>query len=195
MPRGRDVRNDRRLVFALGTLCLVLAVLAGCNSPKSNTNTPKKEPTPIPTARVIVAHPAGFTSYQNADFHLAYPAGWQQQNPPNGTGVQYMGPTKQEFIAATLGNTQKSPEVFDAAFCSPTGSGGTPEGAAKVVDFGGESWMQQQCVDAKAGTSTIVESTVHAQNFYYIAYSSPTASFQANMTQYFTPMEQSFKFV
>jgi len=32
-------------------------------------------------------------------------------------------------------------------------------------------------------------------NLYYLAYASTTASFQSNVSQFFTPMQQSFQFL
>ena len=194
MLRNTNVCSDRRLVLTFGILCLAaMLVMTGCNS-KTTTSTTTK-PTPTPTTRTAAALPAGFVVYKSEGFHLAHPTSWQQQNPPNGTGVQYTGPAQQQFVAASLGKIQNSPEAFNAAYCSPTGEGGTPEGAAKVVNFGGESWRQQECVDAKTGKTAVIESTVHNQDFYYLVYGSPAASFQTNRTQYFTPMEQSFTFI
>lgn len=191
MLRKKNVWNDRRVVLALGMLCLAALVLAACNS--KSTSAPS-HPTPTPAARAVVALPAGFTTYKGTTFHVAYPSGWKQANPPNGTGVQYTGPTNQVFTAASLGNIQQTPQAFDTAFCGQAGFGGTPTGATKIVKIDGASWMQQECTNAKDGKTAVVESTVHNKNLYYMAYSSPTAGFQANKTHYFTPMEQSFTF-
>lgn len=193
MLRTKNVWNDRRVVLALGMLCLAALVLAACNS--KSTNAAKSHPTPTPTPHAaVLALPAGFTTYKSTTFHVAYPSGWKQANPPNGTGVQYTGPTNQVFIAASLGDIKESPEAFDMAYCGQAGFGGTPTGAAKIVKIDGASWMQQECTNAKDGKTAVVESSVHNKNLYYIAYSSPTASFQTNKTHYFTPMEQSFTF-
>ena len=193
LPRNL-LRNDRRLVLAFGMVCLAMVVFAGCNSNSAST---KKEstPTPTPIARAAFILPAGFTTYKGQTFHVAYPTGWNQQNPANGTGVQYQGPTNQMFVVASLGNVPGTPEEFNAAFCSPKGFNGTPAGAAKMVKIGGESWMQQQCNDVKDGKTAVVESTVYNKALYYMVYESPDLSFKTNQSQYFNTMEQSFTFV
>jgi hypothetical protein len=192
MLRKKNLWNGRRVALALGMLCLAGVVLAACNS--KSTSAAKPHPTPSPTARAVVALPAGFTTFKSATFHVAYPSGWKQANPPNGTGVEYTGPTNQVFAAASLGKIQQTPQAFDTAFCGQAGFGGTPTGAMKLVKISGASWMQQECTDAKGGKTAVVESTVYNKNFYYIAYGSQTASFQANRTHYFSTMEQSFTF-
>ncbi|HEY7350546.1 MAG TPA: hypothetical protein VH599_19715 [Ktedonobacterales bacterium] len=183
--------NDRRVALALSIVCLAGFLLAGCGSSGSSA----AKTTPTPTTRSAAAVPAGFTIYKNADFSLSYPTKWVKQNPANGTGVQYQGPTNQIFVVASLGKLQNTPETFDAAFCSLAGFGGTSAGAPKKVTINGETWTQQQCSDPKGSKSAVVESTVYDTQFYYMAYGSPSASFQTNRSQYFNTMEQSFTFL
>lgn len=192
MLRRMNVWNDYRIVGALSFVCLAVVLLAGCGS----SNSPKAKATPTPTAaHAVVAVPAGFTTYKATHFHVSYPTGWTQQNPANGTGIQYQGPANQTFTVASLGKLPSTPQEFVAAFCSPAGFGGKPDGAAKTVKISGASWIQDQCSDAKGDKTAVIEATTYNNELYYMAYTSPTASFQANRTHYFNTMEQSFTFV
>jgi hypothetical protein len=186
--------NGRHVLFALSTLCLALVVLVGCNS-GSTAKKPTPTPTHTPATRTAFILPAGFTTYKTTTFYVAHPNNWNQQNPANGTGIQYAGPNGQTFVVASLGKAPGTPQAFDTAFCSPTGFGGTASGAPKTVTINGVHWVQLLCTDAKTDKTAMVEAVVHNNQFYYMVYTSPTASFQTNRSQYFTPMEQSFTFV
>jgi hypothetical protein len=193
MLRRSNVWNDCRIVFALSIVCLAVVLLAGCGSSSSQKG--KATPTPTAAGHAVVAVPAGFTTVKTTQFRLSYPTGWTKQNPANGTGVQYQGPANQTFTVASLGNLPSTPQAFVAAFCSPAGFGGKPDGAAKTVKISGASWIQDQCSDAKGEKTAIVEATTHNNELYYMVYTSPTASFQADRSHYFNTMEQSFTFV
>ncbi len=194
MPRSTKVWHDRRLVVTFGMLCLAMVLVAGCNS-KSTAQKPAHTPTPTPVTRSAFILPAGFTMYKGADFNVAYPVGWNKQNPDNGKGVQYGGPNEQVFIVANLGNLPSTPAAFDKAFCSPTGFGGAPEGETATVKIGGANWVQQECVDNKHDKTATVAATVHNKQFYYMVYGSPSIGYKNNVAQYFHTMEQSFSFV
>jgi hypothetical protein len=185
------IRNDRRLVLALGLLCLAVVILAGCNqnsaAKKASTHTA------TPTTHVAAAVPTGFNLYKSETFTITYPTGWNKANPPEGTGVQYTGPKNQVFIAASMGKTQTTPEAFNTTFCGPTAFGGTAS-AAKEVKISGVTWVQTQCTNEKGDKSAVVNSTVHNNELYYIVYGSPTETFQADKTQYYNTMEKSFTF-
>jgi hypothetical protein len=185
MPPMNNAWNDRRLVIALGMLCLAVVALAGCHLNGARSGS---------TAPAAGAAPAGFSTFKSADFSLSHPVDWTQQKPANGIGVQYLGPNNQVFVAASLGNVQIAPAAVDKAFCSLSGFGGTSSSAPRNVKISGETWVQEQCGDAKDSKSAVVESTVHNKQIYYIVYGSQTASFQANRTHYFRTMEQSFTF-
>lgn len=187
-----NVWNDRRLVLALGILCLAAVLLAGCN----NNSAAKKATTPTPkaTPHAVSAVPTGFTIYKGTSFTLTYPTAWNKQNPAEGTGVQYTGPNQQVFVAANMGKTVDTPEAFDTTFCGPTAFGGALNGPAKDVKISGVTWVQAQCTDQKGGKSAVVESTVHNKELYYIVYGSPLANFPTNKTNYFATMEKSFTF-
>lgn len=193
MLHRENVWNDCRIVFGLSIVCLAVVLLAGCGSSSS----PKAKATATPTSatHTVAVVPVGFTTYKDAHFHVSYPTGWTQQNPANGTGIQYQGPANQTFTVASLGNLPSTPQAFVAAFCSSAGFGGKPDGAARTVKISGASWVQEQCSDTKGEKSAIAEATTHNNQLYYMVYTSPTASFQANKTQYFNTMEQSFTFV
>ncbi len=193
MLQRQRIWQSPRVMLALGLGCLAAVIFAGCGSSASSSSSSKA--TPTPSVRAVAAVPAGFTTFKNTDFRLAYPTGWAKQNPANGKGVQYQGPKEQVFVAANLGKLNNTPEAFDKAFCSPSGFGGKPDGAPKTVKINGQNWVRQQCVDDKCGKSAVVEATIYDKNFYYMVYASPTASFQANKTQYFNTMEQSFTFM
>jgi hypothetical protein len=190
MLQRHNAWNDRRIALVLSIVCLGMLALAGCGS----SSTTKAKPTATPTPHAAALVPAGFAMYKSTSFHLAYPTGWAEQHPANGTGVQYQGPTNQLFIAANLGKLAATPEAFDTAFCTPNGFGGAPEGAPKTVTINGQKWVQLQCNDAKGGKSATVEATKYNNQLYYMVYASPIASFQNNVAHYFTTMEQSFTF-
>ncbi|HEU5369707.1 MAG TPA: hypothetical protein VFU69_14640 [Ktedonobacterales bacterium] len=183
----KHIWDDRHLVSALSLLCLALVALAGCHANNAAGNGSA-------SARAVPAAPAGFSTFKSGDFSLSYPNGWTQQKPENGVGVQYMGPNNQVFVAASLGAIQITPAALDKAFCSLAGFGGTPSGAARNVKISGVNWVREQCGDARGSKSAIVESTVYNKQIYYMVYGSPLATFQANQTQYFNTMEQSFTF-
>ncbi len=183
--------NMRCMALVCGLVCLAVGTLTGCGSGSSS----QAQSTPTPSVRSIPAAPTGFSTFKNKDFRLAYPIGWTKHDPANGTGVQYEGPKEQVFVVANLGKLPSTPAAFDAAFCSPSGFGGTPAGAPKTVKINGEEWVQQQCNDVKGGKSAVVEATVYKDEFYYIVYASPMASFQADRSHYFNTMEQSVLFI
>lgn len=184
---GKHVWNDRRLVRALGLLCLALVALAGCHANNASGNGSA-------SGVAAPAAPAGFSTFKSANFSVAYPNGWTQQKPENGDGVQYMGPDNQVFVAASLGAIQITPAALDKAFCSLAGFGGAPSGASNNVKIDGATWVREECGDARGSKAAIVESTVHNKQVYYIVYGSQLASLESNRTHYFNTMEQSFTF-
>lgn len=194
MPCKTLAWGERRVVLAFGVVCLTMVLLAGCDSGSAA----KKQATPTPTAtpvpRSAFILPNGFTLYKGADFNVAYPVGWDQEKPDNGVGVQYTGPTNQVFVVASLGKLPTTPATFEKAFCSPTGFGGAPSGAAKTVKIGGEAWVQQECVDNYNDKTAMVAAIVHNKQFYYMVYGSPSIGFETNQSQYFNTMQQSFSF-
>ncbi len=148
------------------------------------------------------------TTYTSPDntFSIGYPTGWQQKTPSSdeGSGVEFIGPASQEFIITDLGSVADlggslTPALLDSAFCqggagSGGGAGGAPT-APQMVNIGGQNWTEEECDNSTGEIHAAVETVFYKNQAYLIAYASPKASFGNDRSQFYSAMEQSFKFL
>ncbi len=183
---------------------IVLIVLAGGTvgaiallGKKGNTTTNQGSGTPTATSILPTptqpAVPTGFQTYTGSDFSIAYPADWQKSNDTSGgSGVAFIGPTGEDFTIVNLGASPLSPADIADAFCMGVGS--TTAGPTTVT-IGGQQWTREECANSDGTVKAVAEAIIHNGQGYLIGYASPTATFDSDQTQYFTPMEQSFTFL
>ncbi len=193
------------LLVLLGGGLLVAGIngkgpLARLNGQSANTTqTPAASPTPTATPTPSV--PAGYQLYTNSSqtFSIAYPSNWQTSNISAnlGSGAQFQG-VSQIFLVTDIGPGAGNTAYLDQVFCegdsSGSGFGGKPT-KPKQVSIGGQQWTEEECTNSSKGAHAAVETIIYNGHVYLIAYSSPTTTFSSNRSQYFTPMEQSFKFL
>jgi serine/threonine protein kinase len=180
------------LVVLLGGILLALGLTrTGPFAPPGANH--QATPTPTPTTPTI---PAGFKLYTNSDhsFSIIYPNGWSLKPAltVSGTGEQFTGPASQTVEVTNGGpNQPANTGPNDDAFCVVFGATTNPH---TTVTIAGQQWTREEC-DGYGGTHAIVETVVYKGNLYLLSYASPKDSFNSNRSQYFTPMEQSFKFL
>ncbi|HLV99395.1 MAG TPA: hypothetical protein VKT82_12035 [Ktedonobacterales bacterium] len=193
----------------LALMCVPLLVLAACGSTTagsaSSTPTTAAQPTPTPTISVqsTTTNPpaSGFTVYTSPDnkYHISYPPGWQAQTADGNPGkVGFTGPNSQYFeISDDAGTPGGDPAQLITDYCQavqPGQADGQVTGTPVVLD--GQTWFKAECgADAQPANVLIVEVVTYQDAVYQIDYSSPAASFQADDTTYYVPMEQSFQFL
>lgn len=137
---------------------------------------------------------SGYTTFTSPDhtFCLAYPNGWQVTNALRGTGAQFSGPAQQKFSVANIGAFSGTPTAYDVAFCASLHSRAN---ALTTVTISGQAWTQAHCaINAGAGRA-VVESIIYKGSLYHLDYGSSAATFQSDLSQFFTPIEQSFNFL
>lgn len=136
----------------------------------------------------------GYTAFTSPDhtFCLDYPTGWQVMNPSRGSGAQFSGPAHQVFTAANLGAYSGTAAGFDRAVCLNLGG---IAGLPITLTLAGQTWTQRLCFLDADHYRTIIESSVYQGKLYHMDYGSATLTFLSNRSQFFTPMEQSFRFL
>jgi hypothetical protein len=151
----------------------------------------RKNPT---TSAPTCAALSGYTIFTSPDhtFCLTYPTGWQVTGALQGTGAQFSGPAHQLFTVSNIGSFSGTPADYDMRFCTNLDGTSSP---TSTLTLSGQAWTQARCT-INAGTGRgIVEATVYKGNLYHMDYGSPTASFLSNRSQFFTSIEQSFRFL
>jgi serine/threonine protein kinase len=192
------------VVLLVGSLVVVgytgkgpFASLGGQQTPAAS---PTPTHTPTPTATPTPSAPPGFQAFTNAPqntFSIDYPNSWQQIKSNEGSGAEFVGPLGQVVYATDIGALAGDPATLDNSFCEGSngsgGFGGTPTSPVQVT-IGGQQWTQEEC-DGSSGDHAAVETIYYNGHTYLIAYASSKTAFSANRSQYFTPMEQTFKFL
>jgi len=197
---GMSILSLITILVLLGGGLLVAGIigkgpLASLNGQPAGTGaaqTPAASPTP--TATPTPSAPPGFRVFINATntFSIDYPSNWQEAKASAGSGAQFEGPEPQVFIVSDAGASGGDPALFDKDFCD--GFGGKPT-APKQVSIAGQQWTEEECNSSSGTAHAAVEATFYTGHLYVIAYACYKATFAANRNQYFTPMEQSFKFL
>jgi hypothetical protein len=177
-----------------------LFALAACGSTSaanfSSTGTPTAaQPTPTNTPNT------GMTVYTSPDhkYQISYPTGWQEQTADGNPGkVAFSGPENQEFdVSDDAGIPGGDPAQFVTDYCQAIQPGqSTSQVTGTPVVLDGQTWFKAECgADAQPTNVLIVEVVTYKGAIYQIVYGSSAASFQADDTTYYAPMEQSFKFL
>ncbi len=171
----------------------------GATPTTAATATPTATSTPSPTATPNT--PAGFKQFTSDDnaFSIAYPGDWQQSASSTGSGAQFTGPTGEIFFVFDLANPGGTTAAeLDSAFCQGTngdgGFGGTPS-APVTVTIGGQSWTQEECDNSNGALHAVAESIIYQNKAFFIAYASSKLTFDQDKTQFYQPMEQTFRFL
>ncbi len=207
------MRTQIRLVL----LCVPLLLLAACGSTTATIPSPTatQPTTPSPTAtQLMLPSPtatqstqtpaAGFTVYtsSNHTYSISYPTGWQAQTADGNPGkITFTGPNNQEFdITDHYGTSGGGQQQLATEVCQTMADPGKPQTPGPVigtiVELGGQSWFKASCsADAQPSTVLIVEVVTYKGANYVIDYTSPGASFNADDTTYYEPMQQSFQFL
>lgn len=178
-------------------LFVCLLALAACGStPASNSST---TPTTTPTATPTNTPATSFTVYTSPDhkYQISYPTGWQPQVADGNPGkVSITGPDNQTFeVSDNAAIPGSSPATYVNGYCNAIGT--TPVTVqTTTVTIAGQTWTQGDCdAGTNSSNSLIVEVVTYKGAVYQIDYGSSTANFQADADAFYTPMEQSFKFL
>jgi hypothetical protein len=187
-------RGSMRTQVRLALVCVPLLVLAACGNTTAAS--------PSPTATQPTQTPAtSFTVYTSPDhtYRISYPTGWQEQTVDGNPGkVSFTGPNSQEFEVNDNASTPGGdPAQLITEYCQAVQPG---QAASQVVGtpvvLGGQTWLKAQCgAAAQPSTVLIVEVVTYKGAVYQIDYASSGASFQADDTTFYMPMEQSFQFL
>ena len=137
---------------------------------------------------------SGYTAFTSPDhsFCLVYPNGWQVASALKGSGAQLSGPAHQVFTVANIGAFSATLQDYDIGFCNSLG-GKSSEMVSVTIQ--GQAWTQIHCATDAGNGRVIIEAVIYKGSLYHMSYGSPVASFQSDLSQFFTPMEQSFRFI
>lgn len=189
--------------YRLALLFVLLSVLslAACGT---SSSPPATAPTATPAPAAPSATPTSSSSFvlftsPDGSFSFQYPAGWQV-TPPNGPNLQYTftGPANQKFQVNKLPAINVSGLApLITAFCQAEQPGVASSSVqTQNVTLAGQTWTRGDCdAGTQSTTDLVVEMVVYKGAVYTMDYESPTANFQADADAYYTPMEQSFKFL
>lgn len=173
------------LVLIVGGILGVVLLKKGPNTP----GTTGTSATATPKATATQAVPSGFKQFSNTDFSVIYPQDWTAKSSSN--GEQFTSASGQIFeVDITSGGSDAS--VFDDAYCGVIGK---VTAGPTTVTIGGEQWTQEECQDQDGTLDSVVEAVAHNGNLFSIAYLSLIDTIQTDKTQFYQPMEQSFKFL
>ncbi|HLW03223.1 MAG TPA: hypothetical protein VKT82_31545 [Ktedonobacterales bacterium] len=185
-----------RVRFLLLFVCLL--TLAACGSTTAGNSSPTAPPT---TAQSTPTNtPAsGMTVYTSPDhtYHISYPSGWQAQPADGNPGkVDFSGPNQNFEVTDDAGTKGADPAQLITDYCNAIGQTTSQVVTGTPVVLAGQTWFKAQCGDDPQPSEPLVVEVVTYQGaVYQIDYSSPAASFQADDTAYYAPMEQSFQFL
>jgi hypothetical protein len=187
----------------LALICLSLLALAACSSATSvNTATTATNALPTATQAASTATPAsGMTVYTSPDhtYQISFPTSWQQQTADGNPGKSgFTGPDGQYFeVSDNAGTPGGDPAQQITDYCQavqPGQADGQVRGTPVVL--AGQTWFKAECgADSNPADILIVEVVTYQGAVYQIDYASSAASFQADDTDYYAPMEQSFQFL
>lgn len=175
---------------------LALAACGSTTSGSSPTTTPTAaQPTPTNTPS------NGVTVYTSPDhkYQISYPTGWKEQTADGNPGkASFTGPNNQYFeVSDNAGIPGSDPAQLITGYCQavqPGQASGQVTGTPVVL--GGQTWLKAQCGAAAQPTNVLIVEVVNYKGtVYQIDYASPGASFQADDSTYYGPMEQSFQFL
>lgn len=177
------------LVLIIGGILGVVLLRKGSNTP----GTTGTSATATPKATATQAVPSGFQKFSNSDFSVVYPQAWTAK--ASGTGEQFTSASGQIFevdVNQGTGSANNAAAAFDDTYCSIIGN---VTAGPTTVTIGGEQWTQEECQDKDGTLASVVEAVAHNGNLFSIAYLSLLDTFQTDKTQFYQPMEQSFKFL
>jgi hypothetical protein len=183
---------------------LVLLALAACAGPGGSTATTTPTPTlavtptPSPTPTPTPPPPAGFVFYTSQDhtYLLAYPTGWLILSANGQT--QFTGVGQLFEVSETGGAAQANPAQSVNSFCQSKQAGVAPDPVqTTTVNLAGQSWTRANCDAGAQGPAIqwVVEVAIYKGISYQIDYTSPIVEFKRDNSQYYTPMERSFRFL
>ena len=180
----------------LVVMCIFLLVLAACGS----TTAANLSPTATPTAaQPTNTTSTGMTVYTSPDhkYQLSYPTGWQVNGADGNPGkVVFSGPNQNFEVSDDASTTPGGdPAQLIMDWCNAIGQN-TSQVTGTPVVLAGQTWFKAECGDdAQPSEPLIVEVVTYQGAVYQIDYSSSEASFQADDAAFYTPMEQSFRFL
>ena len=173
------------LVIIVGGVLAFALLKKGPNT----TGTNGTSATATPKATATQAVPSGFQQFSNSNFSVIYPQAWTAK--ASSSGEQFTSASGQIFeVDITSGGSD--PSVFDSAYCGVIGK---VTAGPTTVTIGGEKWTQEECQDQDGTLDSVVEAVAHNGNLFSIAYLSLIDTIQTDKTQFYQPMEQSFKFL
>ncbi len=180
-------RKRRAGLIALivgGLLVILVGTVAGVILLKKNAAAS------APTCATL----SGYTIFTSPDhtFCLAYPTGWQVTGALQGTGAQFSGPAHQLFTVSNIGAFSGTPADYDIRFCVTLDGTSSP---TTTLTLSGQTWTQARCAINGGTGRGIVEATIYKGSLYHMDYGSPVGAFPSNRSQFFTPIEQSFRFL
>ena len=197
-PGGPPPKKGGRSGLIIIIVIVLLVIIIGgvlafvfLGGKKNTGNTPGSSATNTPAATATQAVPSGFKTFSNADFSVIYPQDWKTKTTSSGAGEQFSSTTGQVFeVDITKGASDAA--AFDTAYC---GAIGKVTAGPTAVTIGGAQWTREECEDKAGSFHTVVESVTHNSNLFSIAYLSLAPTYAVDKSQFYQPMEQSFKFL
>lgn len=197
-----EKRHNAFAITFLSIVTLLVVVGAGLLVAGVNGKGPFAKPgsqTSLPTTTPGV--PAGYSVFTNSTktFQIAYPSSWQATNTTQdlGSGGTFQTAYK-VFLVTDAGAGSVDPAQLDTVFCQgkdgKSGFGGSPS-APKQVTLGDQNWTEEECDNATNQAYAAVETIIYHGHVYLISYASPKAAFSSDRGQYYSLIEQTFKFL
>lgn len=210
VARALPPRKRRAGLIVAIVLVLLVVVIGGAvgsfllikgKTPNSATTPGADGGANAPTATTSAS--SGFQAFQNSAFRILYPTGWLSQQMPvqQGTEQKFLAPSGAVTRSLTVDVFDKTrpPKDEDDALCLGYSGNPTAKVTPTTVTLAGQQWTREDCAARNVpGAPTLkatVESVIYKGKLYTISYtSSPDATFAADRSKYYTPMEQSFAF-
>jgi hypothetical protein len=200
-PMTPPPRKGRGGIIAIIAIILIVLIGGGVtatvilrNSPSTSSNTPSGTNTPVATATPNI--PTGYTPFSNSKFRISYPATWTHQTSSSSPTEEFISGQGQIFQVTTLDRAPSGSDVsFNSVFCKEVGnsSGGTHTPTS--ITIGGQQWQQLECGVGANNVQAVSESVIYKGTLYAISYASPSETFEADRTQFYSVMEQTFAFL
>jgi len=194
-------RKGRGGLIAIIAIILIVLIGGGVtatfilrNNPSTRSNTPSSTNTPAATATPNI--PTGYTLFSTSKFRISYPATWTHQTSSSSPTEEFISAQGQILQVTTLDQAPSGSDAeFNSMFCKGVAntSGGTHTPTS--ITIAGQQWQQLECDVGANSVQAVSESVIYKGTLYAISYASPAETFEADRTQFYSVMEQTFAFL
>lgn len=167
-------RAQTRIIMVL--LVAAFVIIAGCGTPGGSSSG------------------GSLTTYTSPDgkFSIGYPNGWKVGSDQN--RVEFTGPANREdFVVSQYSANGSGPTDIINQLCSIPGAASLTTNVSSVT-IGGQQWMRAECEFSNTKLHQAIEATSYQGTDFVITYESLDAAFASDQSNYYLPMQQSFKF-